>query len=182
MTTLTSTIPMTEATETPSLTADELLAELADNTGARIVTLTTRTDPRLRKTGNPYAGNVVKVQALNGVLNYDYQAAVNRQRGREDKAGDFQACARQWGERVAGTPVVMHNGKSYLSIKVERCLWRRFETIDTGDLIDPAQLDAFMPSKSASRQGVDREVCERTIALDSIISIRMNGQTYRLAH
>ncbi len=172
----------TIAPATPTLTADELLAELAENTGTRIVTIVTRTDPRLRKTGNPYAGNVVKVQALNGVLNYDYEAAVNRQRGREDKADDFQACARQWGERVAGTPVVMHKGKSYLSVKVERCIWRRFETIDTGEMIDPAELDPFMPAKCGSRQGVDREVIERTIALDSIVSIRMNGQTRRLVH
>ncbi len=181
MTTLTSPITM-PATETPALTADELLAELAVNTGTRIVTITTRTDPRLRKTGNPYAGNVVKVQALNGVLNYDYEAAVNRQRGREEKAGDFQACSRQWGERIPGTPIVEHKGKTYLSVKVERCLWRRFETIDTAELIDPAELDPFMPAKAGSRQGIDREVIERTIAIDSIVSIRMNGQTYRLTH
>ena len=179
MTTLTS--PIT-TTETPTLTADELLAELAINTGARIVTITTRTDPRLRKTGNPYAGNVVKVQALNGVLNYDYEASVNRQRSREDKPEGFKAEARQWGQRVAGTPIVEHKGKSYLSVKVERCLWRRFETIDTGEMIDPTMLDPFMPAKSASRQGVEREVIERTISLDSIVSVRMNGQTYRLAH
>lgn len=162
-----------------TLTRDELADRLADQAGTTFATLTTRTDARARKTGNPW-GTVYKTSRVNVALGTDYETGVNRQRGREGAEADFTAQSRQWGTVVAGC-LVEHKGRLYLRCKVERSLSHHYEDAD-GSLLDPEAARPFLPAKrQVASQGVEREVVERSYALSSVLSIAIDGQVYRVA-
>lgn len=165
------------------ISPDELADLLRNARGATIVTVEARTEPRLLARHpvsgqpNPLKGNLIKVSRVNGIINWGYEGSVNRQRAREEMTPDFEALPRKWGFRLPGTPLVEHDGRLYLELKVERSLDHRYETFD-GLELDSADVEAYLPQRSASRQGVSRQVILRDYALDNIISIRMGGMTY----
>lgn len=172
---------MTLATTTTleSFIIHDVLAErLMAQTGTNFATMTTRTDARARKTGNPF-GTVYKVARVNIAIGTDYEAGVNRQRTREGNEGTFTAQGRQWGTVIGGA-VVENRGKLYLRCKVERSLAYHYEDAD-GNLLDPAAVKPFLPSpRKATNQGVQRDVIERSYALTSILSISIDGQVCRV--
>ncbi len=49
------------------LTVDMLASMLAEHRGATPVTLVARTVPPMRKTGNPLAGDVIKISRVNAL-------------------------------------------------------------------------------------------------------------------
>ena len=158
------------------ITQPALVAMLSGIRGATFATLITETDSRLKKTGNPF-GQVQKVSRVNVTLGFQYEAAVNRQRVREDAEADFQAMPRQWGNRIPGTFLVEHKGKLYLETKVERSLGCAY--VDAkGRELTREEVEPFLPSRGASRQEVEKEILVRDYALDSIRSIACNGETY----
>lgn len=166
-----------ETTET-TITRDELAHRLADQRGTTFGTLTTRTDARARKTGNPF-GTIYKTARVNVVLGHDYESSVNLQRDREGVADSFKAQGRAWGQHVKGC-IVEHKGKLYLRCKVQRSISRHYEDAD-GNLLDPEAIKPFLPAKrSAPQQGIAREVVERSYSLASILSIAIDGQVYRI--
>jgi hypothetical protein len=164
---------------------DDLADLLRGVRGAKVVTVEARTEPRLLArhplTGapNPYKGNVVKVSRVNGMINWRYAASVNRQRVREGLAPDFAALPRHWGVRVPGTPLVEHDGRTYLELKVERSLEHRYETV-AGEPLDAAAVEAFLPRSSPGRQGVARPVVLRDYDLANLVSLRLEGVVYLL--
>lgn len=154
----------------------QLLSILSGIRGATFATVITETDARLKKTGNPF-GKVVKLSRVNVTLGFQYAAAVNRQRAREDSATDFEARDRQWGERIAGTVLVMHKDRLYLETKVEKSLSHQYFT-ESGKPLSDADVAPFLPSRGKSRQNVAREIIVRDYALDSIRVIVTGGKTF----
>ncbi len=166
----------TFTTATQTITTDELADRLRKQTGTTFATLTTRTDARLKKTGNPH-GQVFKVSRVNVCIGHVYENSVNNQRQREGNGETFTAQARQWGEHAGGA-IVEHRGKVYLRCKVERSIMHRYEDTQ-GHLIDPDAIRPFMPAKrQAATQGVEKEIIERSYYLDSIMMIAIDGQTF----
>ncbi len=161
------------------MTPSELIVRLSAIRGACPVTIETRTVPTMRKTGNPYAGNVVKLSRVNGMVGWHYAASVNAQRVREGGSADFDAVPRKWGERVASTPFVVHNGRVYLELKVERSLGHEYQTV-AGQPVPVDALAPFLPAQRPDngRQGVEREVVLRDYAIDSIAAVTLNGQRH----
>lgn len=170
----------------PTLTMPELAAKLRERRGAFMVTLTTNTDARSLKkdrgTGepNPY-GKIRKESQVNGIVNFNYENAVNRQREREGgvDAPAFAAAARRNGERIKGTPFVMSSrGNVLLRLKVERAtVTPRYLAADGTPIPKiPGLLPA--PRKDSGRQEVKKEIIERDYALDSVVGITVNGTTY----
>lgn len=148
--------------------------------GANIVSIETETTPRMRKTGNPYAGRLVKQSKINGMINWYYENSVNNQREREGKKTDFEAKPRQWGKRVKGTPLVEHKGRYYLEVKVENTYGKTYID-DQGNVVNQEEIEEFLYNSSSSRQGVEDKVILRDYKLDSIQSITMNGKKYKVA-
>jgi len=145
--------------------------------GATFATIITETDARLKKTGNPF-GPVRKISRVNVCLGFQYEAAVNRQRTREDSEADFEARPRQWGERISAM-LIGHKGRTYLETKVQRALETSY--IDaTGKELSKEDVSPFLPARSKSRQEVADEVIVRDYALDSIRSLAFGGETYLL--
>jgi hypothetical protein len=158
---------------------EQLVEMLVKNKGAKIVTLYTETEPKMRKANNPYLG-VVKKSRINGVVNFNYENSVNRQRVREDSVPDFKAEERKWGKKINGTPVVEHKGKYYLEVKVERTLDSKYEL--NGQEIDSKLLAPFFYKKSVSRQEVENEVVLRDFSLDNLKALKYNGELYEVVN
>ena len=163
-------------TKPKTVSLGEFLATLESARGARPVTFTATTDARLRKTGNPF-GQVNKRSEVNGMVNWHYQNAVNRQRAREDSATDFEARPRKWGKRIPKSPFVVHKGALYLEVKVERSLNHRYVTPDGRALTD-ADVAPFLPKRSsnAAHQGVEREIILRDYRVDHMDAISIDGE------
>lgn len=164
------------------MTHTELRDLLLSIDGATFVSFSSITDPSWARTkGNPYVGKVKKHSRVNGVINWVYENAVNRQRKREGLEADFEAHPRKWGQRLAGTPFVVHKGKVYLEVKVESC--RKPEYFDQdGNPVDPELLKPWLrQSDDSGRQEVEKPVILRDYTLDNITSITCNGNVYELA-
>lgn len=153
-----------------------MLSEIRGTTFAKIVT---DTDPKLRKTGNPFSG-VRKVSHVNVCLGFQYENSVNRQRGREEIAQDFESAPRAWGTKISPM-FIEHKGKLYLETKIERSLSTSYVDA-TGRELTSEDVAPFLPKRSSSsRQGVEKKVLIRDYAMDSIRSITINGESYKVA-
>jgi len=158
-----------------AITQASLIDTLNDIKGATFATIITETDARLKKTGNPF-GPVRKVSRVNVCLGFQYEAAVNRQRTREESEADFEARPRQWGERVSAM-LIGHKGRTYLETKVQKSLGVTY--IDAnGRELSADEVRPFLPARSKSRQEVASEIIVRDYALDSIRSLTFGGEEY----
>jgi len=158
------------------LTVTELRAALLGIKGAMIITIEAETLPQMRKTDNPYLGTR-KVSAVNGVINWVYEIAVNNQRLREDKEADFTAFPRKWGKRIKGTPLVEHKGQYYLEMKVQSA---KAHYVQGDAEIAVSELIPYFYERSKSRQGVEKEVILRDYALENIKGIRWGGELVKV--
>jgi len=168
-----------------TVTKSQLGAIIQAQRGAVICTLDTLTDARLKKTGNPLASvGVLKASRVNGILNFEYEDAVNRQQGREGGPQDFTVSARKWGTPLPGARwMIEHQGRLYVQLKVERATQKpRYMRADNHRYIAAATVKPFLPKKysSAEAQGVEREVVVRDYALDSVRVARIGGEVYRV--
>ena len=173
-----------------TMTKADLVSTLLTRKGAFFSTIVAETDPRMKKTGNPYVG-ATKISRVNGLFNWIYENAVNRQRCREEQPVDasgevehFTALPRKWGSRVTRddgtvTPLVEHKGQFYLEMKVERSLG--YEYRKDGATLDPKAVEAFLPErKEGARQEVDNPVILRDYSIESIRQITLDGIVYEI--
>jgi len=148
------------------------LMTIEPNTEATIKTLT---DPKLKKTNNPYEG-VLKESVSQVTLNYRYSDEVNRQRAREGAEFDFTPKPRKWGTRLGETALITHNSQIYVSA----C----FRSVDStkylheGNEIDKTLLEQWIPVRKsqADKQGLATEVIVRDFKLNSLVSIQIEGE------
>ena len=140
-----------------------------------MVSFIASTEPKL-KAGNPFPG-LRKVTKIGGVLNFNYQNAVNRQREREGIVADFVAEPRKWGTRIEGTPLVTHNGKTYIEAKIERSEIMGYIMPDLG-VVDENEVIKWLPARHNGRQAVEKAVILRDFSIENVRSIRMKGVEY----
>lgn len=159
---------------------------------AQDVVIVSKTEPEMRKTGNPYIGKVFKISTFSGKINWHYQAEVNKQRQREggfqvvngvpvvQTPEKFEALPRKWGTRLKDSPFVEHKGVFYLEMKVEQTLAHEYRDINNKPF-DVEKIKPFMPSKSdSSRQEVKNEIILRDYRLDRVIALTFtdSGKTF----
>lgn len=172
----------------PVINRTELTAILNSLGGATICTIDAKTTPDLLKRGNPYAGRVCKISRVNGLLNWIYGAAVNRQREKEGQPLDeygrvehFQVAPRQWGQRLEKTPFVMYRDKLYVEVKVQKSLGHQYRDIETNDIIPDSLLEPFLPKRSeGKRQELENPIVLRDYSLESITGIQIRGRFYEV--
>lgn len=161
-----------------TLTVAELREALASQKSATPIAFCAITSAKARK--NPY-GEIRKVSFVQAFTACDYEKSVNRQREREGSAQNFQAEARQWGERVA--PCLVENkGKSYLVAHVTRAKKPLFYVQSAGIWkgIEKAEIASFLYTSSAPKQELEKEVIYRNYSLDNIRSISIGGKKYKI--
>lgn len=141
--------------------------------GARPVTFTAVTVPAVIA-ACPVRHDIVKVAQVRGWVNVNYGNAVRRARAKEGLTGAWEAAERQWGERVAGTPFVIHpeNKKLYLSIIHPKSKGYCYRSLDGRTLYDTAEINRFL-RKSGNRQGLSegKAVIYRDYTLTNLIAV-----------
>ena len=154
---------------------------LLNRPGAHIVTLTTDSEARMNKKGNPYYG-ARKLAQKNGIINWRYENAVNNQRAREGKEADFEAYPRVWGKRLDGQPWVLYHDQYYLELKVQRTLSEVYYLEDK--FLDKAELMKYglKDEEDGGRQELDKPVKLRDYRLDHICGIKFDGVLYTVKH
>ena len=157
------------------LTSEDIQRAVMLTKGATIITVVAETAPRMRKTDNPYFGRVKKVAVVNGMINYNYEGNVNRQREREGSETDFRASAPAWGERVGDSCIIECKGRRYLDFRLLNTLEVKY--ICDGKEVAKAEIEKFLPSrKKNASQGLDKVVKVCRYALDSIRELHFNRQ------
>jgi NifB/MoaA-like Fe-S oxidoreductase len=158
----------------------ELAELLRGLRGQTAVTLETLTEPELRKKSEagmpyPHGGTLRKRTRLRAVLNADYAAAVNARRVAEGKPADFAPSPRKWGTKVAGTPLVEHKGQLYVEYQAVEVLSIRYEL--DGRSIEAKALEPWLPASrsQAQGQGVDDQVAVRTVKLENVAELALDG-------
>jgi len=150
--------------------------------GTTIVTIETETDPRMRKTGNPYANKgVIKKQTLNGVMGFDYEAGVNRRAEKEGKEADRTAQPRKWGVLMPDRLFVTHKGSYYLQLQCEGVSNRRFELPD-GTEVPESEIKSFIPDKEESsiQSDIENKLIIRDVKMENVRSITFKGTKYEI--
>lgn len=174
-----------------TLDLNEFFTKLYVSRPGTFVGLTTETVPDMRKTDNPFFGRVTKRSFTTVQIGASYANAVNNRREKEGVADiePFTPKPRKWGVRINGTPLVIHVKKGedkpryYMECRVlqtnhepQYYLDGRF--VDSIPLRD--QILSFISPKSsnAAWQGVADEIILRDYALDSIVQVKMDKETY----
>ena len=180
---------------TITINSAEMANRIATIAGTIPVVIRTRTQPEMRKTGNPFAGRVWKVQDLQAMIgSWSYGRAVNARRAKEYQEAllqdenapapaEFQPLPRKWGQRVDGTPFVSHAGQDRHSVElsVQRCLGQVFLD-DQGNIVPRELLEPFFPRREeGARQGLENPVILRDIKLENIVSVKYAGDIVEVA-
>lgn len=184
--TVTPTVtPVTPTSQAQVISGVGLFNLLCQERGATFVTFVAETEPKMRKTGNPYADNVVKTAKINGQLNFHYDNAVLKELAKEGKdAADFRK-GESWHTPVIRpdgtlTPFCQHKTKGtyYLRFRLIGKMSASFATKDTGAAIADADIDSFLVKSDYANQGCDNPIIFLTYGLDSIKQMTLNGITY----
>lgn len=164
---------------------EALQALLLTTEGAEPFTLTALTVPDYRKRKCPFKDDILKLARVNGMINWDYTNAVNRQRAREGVAPNFVALPRRWGTPLAKTPFVSHvtkdgRHKLYVRFRAMRLLGVEYFHLD-GRPIPTELADPWINKPEPNeRQGVEQEVYERDYTVTNILSVVVNKRGYVL--
>jgi len=157
----------------------DLVKMLQNLSGTKIVTLVVETDPGKKK----YKGRFIKKSKVNGVINWIYSNAVNKQRTKEGKPANFSSHMRRWGFRIPKTPFVEHNGNQYLELKLQHVYKTQYfhktgfikRRINPSDFSDMLQTD-----KSPTNQGIENPIVLKDYRLDRIREITIDKETYKV--
>jgi len=170
------------------ITRNQLANNLKDMDQTVLATIRTCTVPDMKKTNNPFWGKVRKLQDMQACVgSWQYSKAVNARRKKEwendllsddstPKPEKFVPAKRQWGERVANTPYVEHNGQLYVELSVIKCL-RQVYLDENGNELSKELLAPFFKNneKEGARQDLDKPVIVRDVKIDNVVSITYGG-------
>lgn len=161
----------------------QLESHLLDIKGAKLVGLISTTEPRMRKTGNPYVGTV-KVADRRVLLNFNYDDAILRRLISEGKDPDTFVGGSSWHVPMTLdgrlTPLAMHKNdanKHYLRCE-DRGLNESFYVSPTGDVVNPNDLQPFIQTSGYNNQGLDRELKFLCFDMNNVIAVTDNKVTY----
>ena len=147
------------------------VAEL-DSRGVVPFSFTSITEPKLKKTGNPY-NKVYKVSQVNVLLGVDYEAQKNKELEKQGLPATFVAGPRAWGEHFTNS-IVVHNGKYYLVVNIQGSHSTYINVKEDGnfEILDKTSVQPFLPSSSTS----DNKY--HTYSFNSIVSGTLDKQEY----
>jgi hypothetical protein len=159
---------------------------LKDVDGNAIISIDTVTTPTLKGgRANPLQGQIRKVMIGGNVMIFTnkrvngYEAMVQRRLAKEGKdPASFELGERAWGERIAGTPFVEHNGETYLEVIFLRA--GKVHYTHGVRPIDKAAITGLQEREEGQQGGLENKVVIRTFKASSISSITINGARHVL--
>lgn len=184
--------------KTETVTLPQLTAKLAALKGAQPLSFVAMTDAKVRQKAilpngqvllNPHFGRLRKLAKINAFTSFDYEKSVHRQELREGSVPEFEANARQWGQRVGGGgALVEKDGQHYLVAKIQRAGEPVYLVkTDKGlRFVSAPTVRPFLPpdttAATAAAQGVAKPVIYRNYALRNLASVTVGGVHYRVRH
>ncbi len=164
----------------PTISQAELISRLTSLHGATMVALIAETTPDLisPKKVEKEVGIIRKRSHINGVIGFIYGNSVNNQRAREADTSfeEFIPEPRKWGERLTGTPLVTHKGKTYVEVKIQKVSQTEYTL--NGVVVDKYVVEPYIRQKreEGKRQEVENPVILRDYAIPTIRQVRMGGE------
>ncbi len=168
-----------------------IILQKLDGSQATVCTMVTMTEPKIKKTGNPYRDEKIqKVSAYAILLNFNYTNSVNNQLEREGKDRDFQA-QENWHTKkydsFNGCVAMKMDGnqkQEYLFYKTNHV--KRLGFVMNGKPCTTEETETiklFLPEYSAPKnQGTEEAVIVQTIKLQNIKIIKLKGQIYEIVN
>ena len=136
------------------------------------------TEPKMRKTDNPYFGQIEKHSEVAGHIGFDYETIVEKQAWREGKDIEFQAQAHRWAEGTDSKNIVKNKAgdKEYLRVKIQTT--KKPTYYFNGEQIEKSEIEAFLPKsyKPHTQDALDTEVVIRNYGMENIREIKINGR------
>ena len=167
------------------ITTTELVEMLKDYKGATFVNVVTATEPKMRKTNNPYFGSVRKLTTQTVMLGADYEKAVNKRLEKEGKDADFTKEATYCTPIGSSNAIKQHpNGQIYLYCSFLTNNKPKSRYVFEGREIEKSLLEPFLSAKSVSvKQGLteENEVIVRNFKIENVVEITLSGTTYTIA-
>lgn len=176
--------------------ASQLIAAVANVTGASFIGLDTLTEPALRKTHpsdktlpNPHYGRVTKRMTGANVMVFTnkngsaYESMVERRLIQEGKdPTSFELKPRAWGVRIPNMPIVEHmkDGVTQYYLEVIFLKAGKTEWLLDNKPIDQKEIIG-LPSTEVSddaQGGLSNLVVIRSFKADSITELRIDGQAW----
>lgn len=162
-----------------SVLANPIAAKLASIRGARMVTFTTVTEPKMRKTGNPYAEHVVKYSRVNACINFDYSVAATKA---AESQGETYVPGRSAyvhipgpnGERTPFLTDAKTGTKIYVQLKPLNT--KSFFAMKDGTEIDKEKLSPFFPPYQEQLTPV------RSYFVDSLLELTVDSQVFTVSN
>lgn len=164
-----------------------LASLLASINGASFCTVTTLTEPKMLKRGNPFFGRVLKFAVRNCQFGYDYENAVNNRLEKEGKERSFSANSLPWGAWVEPNKVIFHKGNLYGRFYVAKGAVVKSQYLLDGRLAtdaEVAEILKWIPEREESaRQSevglTENQVKPWTVQLNHILALKVNGEEHR---
>lgn len=163
------------------LSINDLVELLSQYRGTKICSLITHTAPRMRKTGNPFYGEILKISAMNGMINFNYAGNVNKQRERENKSQDFQSSPSWFTHTNSFLVEHPETGQQYIKFRLLKNPNSVFYNTRTGQIIDRHQIEPYLYDSSGyESQDLDKPIRTITIKIENIKKLKVDGQEYEV--
>lgn len=159
----------------------ELVEVLKQVEKSTFVSLTTETEVRMNKTGNPFYGQVKKLSTCNYLMGNDYETRVNSNEQKEGLEGNFESLKPSGKHHVSKCVLIDDKTESVHYLMVERFdeIQPKVEYKFNGNPIDKMLFQDFLVKTStSSRQEQERKVMVITPKVESIKEMSLNGVHY----
>jgi hypothetical protein len=167
--------------QTLNVSVPELVEILKQVDKSTFVSLTTETEVRMNKTGNPYFGQVKKLSTCNYLMGNDYETRVNSNEVKEGLNGTFESLKPSGKHHVSKCVLIDDKTESVHYLMVERFdeITPKVEYKFNGNPIDKMLFQDFLVKTSgSSRQEQERKVMVITPKVESIKEMSLNGVHY----
>jgi hypothetical protein len=169
-----------------------VLSSLAEK-GARPLTVVISSVKPLNKKNRqtkekcPFGESVIKISRMNGILNFNYENAVNSQRKREGAALTFKAAKPAWYESIEQGGKFLkgvvrskaNHSDEYLKLKLEKVLATTYVSATTGKPIEPELLTPYLSESTGGiKQDLNKPIIPLTISLNNLLSFVCDGNRY----
>jgi len=171
----------------------ELVEILLGIRGAKVISFTANTEvSKMRKTGNPFDGQIHKHAKVVGMVNFHYAEGVLRRLEKEGKSADDFRQGESWHRPVLSaddklTPLCHHKddeNKLYLRFMLQGNVESELRWNHDNSALTDSQNDAvkaFIPtSKPYANQGLENPLKFLVYGLDTIKTASIDGEKYMI--
>jgi len=167
------------------ITKNELINVLNQVEKPTFVHIVMETEPRMRKTDNPYFGLIKKVSSGNYLIGTDYENRVNNNSEKEDKERDFVVEPPKGKRHISKCVLIDTKTESVHYLMMERFdeVKPKVHYVKDGVEIDKVLFQHFMGKVyTSTKQTQNRKVTPITPKIDNIKEINIDKMKYEVVH